>query len=263
MPELPEVETVVRTLAPKLTGRRMIDAQFFSHHVVRQNFGTLRKRVRNQTVQSVRRHGKFIVLELDQGILSIHLGMTGKLLLDAQPGRHARAIFQLDEGLLVYDDIRHFGRIEWSPGLLDRAAQLGPDALDIPLQDFLSVLKKRHARLKSLLMNQRFLRGMGNIYTDEALFQARIHPRAIASSLSKERATRLHRAMVDILTAAIRLKGSSISDYVDAAGERGSFQLQHQVYGRAGEPCAICGTPIRRIVMSQRGTHYCPKCQRS
>ena len=263
MPELPEVETVVRTLAPKLTGRRMIDAQFLSHHVVRQNFGTLRKRVRNQTVQSVRRHGKFIVLELDEGILSIHLGMTGKLLMDAQPGRHARAIFELDQGLLVYDDIRHFGRIEWSSGLLDRAAQLGPDALDIPLQDFLKVLKKRHARLKSLLMNQRFLRGMGNIYTDEALFQARIHPGAIASSLSKERATRLHRAMVDILTAAIRLKGSSISDYVDAAGERGSFQLQHQVYGRAGEPCAICGTPIRRIVMSQRGTHYCPKCQRS
>ena len=231
--------------------------------MVRQNFATLRKRVRNQTVRSVRRHGKFIVLELDQGILSIHLGMTGKLLLDAQPGRHARAIFELDHGLLVYDDIRHFGRIEWSPGLLDRAAQLGPDALDIPLHDFLNILKKRHARLKSLLMNQRFLRGMGNIYTDEALFQARIHPRAIASSLSKERATRLHRAMVDILTAAIRLKGSSISDYVDAAGEKGSFQLQHQVYGRAGEPCAICGTPIRRIVMSQRGTHYCPKCQRS
>lgn len=263
MPELPEVETVVRTLAPKLTGRRMIDAQFFSHHVVRQNFATLRKRVRNQTVRSVRRHGKFIVLELDQGILSIHLGMTGKLLFDAQPGRHARAIFELDQGLLVYDDIRHFGRIEWSSGLLDRAAQLGPDALDIPLHDFLNILKKRHSRLKSLLMNQRILRGMGNIYTDEALFEARIHPRAIASSLSKSRAARLHRAMVDILTAAIRLKGSSISDYVDAAGERGSFQLQHQVYGRAGEPCAICGTPIRRIVMSQRGTHYCPKCQRS
>jgi formamidopyrimidine-DNA glycosylase len=241
----------------------MIDAQFFSHHVVRQNFATLRKRVRNQTVRSVRRHGKFIVLELDQGILSIHLGMTGKLLLDAQPGRHARAIFELDQGLLVYDDIRHFGRIEWSPGLLDRAAQLGPDALDIPLHDFLNILKKRHSRLKSLLMNQRILRGMGNIYTDEALFQARIHPRAIACSLSKERAARLHRSMVDILTAAIRLKGSSISDYVDAAGERGSFQLQHQVYGRAGEPCAICETPIRRIVMSQRGTHYCPKCQRS
>jgi formamidopyrimidine-DNA glycosylase len=263
VPELPEVETVVRTLAPKLTGRRIVDAQFFSHHVVRQKFPELRRRVRNQLVKSVRRHGKFIVLELDQGVLTVHLGMTGKLLLDSEPGPYARAIFQLDQGLLVYDDIRHFGRIEWSAGLLERAEALGPDALDITVEDFLKRLKKRKTRIKSLLLNQTFLRGMGNIYTDEALHEARINPRAIAASLSKERATRLHRAMVDILTTAIRLKGSSISDYVDADGQKGSFQLQHQVYGRAGEPCLTCGTAIRRIVVGQRGTHYCPKCQRS
>jgi formamidopyrimidine-DNA glycosylase len=263
VPELPEVETVVRTLAPKLTGRRILDAKFSSHHVVRQKFPVLQRRVRNQLVKSVRRHGKFIVLELDQGVLTIHLGMTGKLLLDTEPGPYARAVFKLDLGLLVYDDVRHFGRIEWSEGLLERAEALGPDALDIPLDDFLRRLKKRKTGIKSLLLNQKFLRGMGNIYTDEALHEARINPRAIASSLSKERATRLHRAMVDILTTAIRLKGSSISDYVDADGQKGSFQLQHQVYGRAGEPCATCGTAIRRIVVGQRGTHYCPKCQRS
>jgi len=263
VPELPEVETVVRTLAPKLTGRRIREAQFFSRHVVRQKFSALQAHVRGQKVNAVRRHGKFIVLELDQGVLSIHLGMTGKLLLDSEPGPYARAIFELDYGLLVYDDIRHFGRIEWSRGLLERAANLGPDALDIPITDFLKLLKSRRARVKPLLMNQRFLRGMGNIYTDEALYQARIHPRAIAASLSQERAIRLHRAMTEILAAAIKLKGSSISDYVDAAGERGSFQSQHQVYGRAGEPCAICGSAIRRIVVGQRGTHYCPKCQRS
>ena len=263
MPELPEVETVVRTLAPKLTGRRILRGQFFSRFVVRQDFRQLARRVRQQPVKSVRRHGKFIVLELDRGVLSIHLGMTGKLLLDAEPGPYARAIFELDEGLLVYDDIRHFGRIEWSEQLPERVEALGPDALDIALEDFLKLLKKRHARIKPLLLNQTFLRGMGNIYTDEALFQARIHPRAIASRLSKDRATRLHAAMIEILAAAIRLKGSSISDYVDAAGEKGSFQLQHQVYGRAGEPCAICGTAIRRIVVGQRGTHYCPQCQRS
>ena len=263
MPELPEVETVVRTLAPKLTGRRILDAQFFSHHVVRQNFRALRKRVRNQEVKSVRRHGKFIVLELDQGVLSIHLGMTGKLLLNSEPGPYARAIFKLDQGLLVYDDVRHFGRIEWSAGLLERAEKLGPDALGIALEDFLKRLKNRNARIKPLLLNQTFLRGMGNIYTDEALYEARIHPRAISSGLSKDRATRFHRAMLDILATAIRLKGSSISDYVDADGQKGTFQLQHQVYGRAGEPCATCGTTIRRIVVGQRGTHYCPKCQRS
>jgi len=263
VPELPEVETVVRSLAPRLPGRRIVDAQFSSHHVVRQKFPALRRRVKNQLIKSVRRHGKFIVLELDQGVLTIHLGMTGKLLLDSEPGPYARAIFTLDHGLLVYDDVRHFGKIEWSEGLPERAAALGPDALDISLEDFLARLKKRKTRIKSLLLNQTFLRGMGNIYTDEALFEARINPRAIASSLSKERATRLYRAMVDILTTAIRLKGSSVSDYVDADGNKGSFQLQHQVYGRAGEPCPTCGSPIRRIVVGQRGTHYCPKCQRS
>jgi formamidopyrimidine-DNA glycosylase len=263
VPELPEVETVVRSLAPKLTGRRIVDAKFSSHHVVRQDFATLRKRVRNQLVKSVERHGKFIVLTLDEGVLVIHLGMTGKLLLDSEPGPYARAVFALDRGLLVYDDVRHFGRIEWSRQLPERAASLGPDALSISLEDFRKLLKTRKSAIKPLLLNQRFLRGMGNIYTDEALFEARIHPKAIASSLSKERATRLHSAMVDILTTAIRLKGSSISDYVDADGKRGSFQQQHQVYGRAGKPCPTCETPIRRIVVGQRGTHYCPKCQRN
>ena len=190
--------------------------------------------------------------------------MTGKLLLDSEPGPYARAIFELDRGLLVYDDIRHFGRIEWSEQLPERAAELGPDALDISLEDFRKLLKTRRSAIKPLLLNQRFLRGMGNIYTDEALFEARIHPRAIAASLSKERASAAARARWWIFsTTAIRLKGSSISDYVDADGQRGSFQQQHQVYGRAGEPCPICGTPIRRIVVGQRGTHYCPKCQRS
>ena len=263
MPELPEVETVVRTLAPKLTGRRIVDATFSSHHVVRQSFPTLRKRLRGQLVKLVERHGKFIVITLDRGVLVVHLGMTGKLLLDSEPGPYARAVFQLDRGLLVYDDVRHFGRIEWSEQLPARAAGLGPDALNISFDDFRALLKARRSAVKPLLLNQRFLRGMGNIYTDEALFEARIHPQAIASSLSKARASRLHAAMLDILATAIRLKGSSISDYVDADGQRGSFQQQHQVYGRAGDACPICGTPIRRIVVGQRGTHYCPKCQRS
>jgi len=263
VPELPEVETVVRTLAPRLTGRRIVRAQFFSRFVVRQDFGELARRVRNRTVRSVRRHGKFILLELDKGVLSIHLGMTGKLLLNSPAGPYARAIFELDEGLLVYDDIRHFGRIEWSERVPERAERLGPDAWTIALDDFLARLKKRRGHIKPLLLNQAFLRGMGNIYTDEALFEARLHPKAIASRLSAVRGARLHRAMVDILSMAVRLKGSSISDYVDAEGNRGSFQTLHRVYGRAGEPCPTCGTPIRRIVVGQRGTHYCPKCQRS
>lgn len=262
MPELPEVETVVRSLAPRLPGRTIVSASFFSRFVVRQDFAELAGRLKGQRIEAIRRHGKFIVVQLERGSLTIHLGMTGKLLLASEPSKYARALFELDEGLLIYDDVRHFGRIEWSATLPDRVEGLGPDALSISLQDFQARLRKRRTRIKPLLLNQQFLRGMGNIYTDEALFAARIHPRAMASRLSKARAGRLHAAMVEILSAAIRHKGSSISDYVDAEGRRGSFQSLHQVYGHAGEPCPVCGTPIRRIVVGGRGTHYCPKCQR-
>lgn len=262
MPELPEVETVVRSIAPHLTGRRIADASFSSHFVVHQDFETLAAALRGQQIHSVTRHGKFIVMQLDTGALVVHLGMTGKLLLNAPPGKHARAVFHLDSGTLVYDDIRHFGRIEWSPELPNRVQALGPDALSISREDFIRELRTRKARLKTLLLNQSFLRGLGNIYADEVLYAARIHPRALASRLSPTRAARLHQAIRDILNQAIQHKGSSISDYVDGSGNRGSYQLFHEVYGREGEPCRTCGSPIRRIVMAQRGTHYCPRCQK-
>ncbi len=262
MPELPEVETVVRTLGPKLTGRRIVRAHFSSAIVVRQDFSVLSRALAGQTVRALRRHGKFILAELDRGVLSIHLGMTGKLLYAGTPGPYTRAWFELDKDLLIYDDIRHFGRIEWGKELPQRLIKLGPDALALPLETFLQLLKSHKTRIKPLLLNQGIIRGMGNIYTDEALFAAGVHPRAMAARLSRPRASRLYAAMVDILNRAIRAKGSSISDYVDGEGRRGSFQLQHQVYGREGEPCFVCGTPIRRIVVGQRGTHYCPQCQR-
>ena len=254
---------MVRSLAPRLTGRRIVQAEFFSRFVVRQNFDELAAHLRGQLIESVGRHGKFIVIQLGNGALTVHLGMTGKLLFDGHAGPYTRALFELDRGLLVYDDVRHFGRIEWSPGLPTRADELGPDALGIQLPDFLQLLRARRAQIKPLLLNQRFLRGMGNIYTDEALFIARIHPKADASRLRKDRAQRLHRAMIEVLTLAIEHKGSSISDYVDAEGNRGSFQLRHKVYGRKGEPCTRCGAPIMRILVGQRGTHYCPRCQRA
>ena len=144
MPELPEVETVVRTLAPKLTGRRIVDANIFVASCGSTKIPGTAQASSQSSCKSVKRHGKFIVLTLDRGMLVIHLGMTGKLLLDSEPGPYARAIFELDRGLLVYDDIRHFGRIEWSQALPERAAALGPDALDISLEDFRRLLKKRH-----------------------------------------------------------------------------------------------------------------------
>jgi len=250
-------------LAPRLTGRRITGAQFFSSRVLRGRPRQVATRLAGKTIKAVRRHGKFIVVELDGGlVLTLHLGMTGKLLWDATRGPHTRALFFFPHGRLLFDDPRQFGRIELGDSLPERVARLGPDALSISLDDFAARLRGRRGILKPVLLNQRVLRGLGNIYTDEALFRARIHPRAIAGRLRAERLRRLHEAIQEVLCAAVQAGGSSISDYVDAEGRPGEFQFELRVYGKTGEPCSVCATPIRRIVVAQRGTHYCPKCQR-
>lgn len=259
MPELPEVETVVRSLAPHLPGRRILSAEFHSRFVTPGNRRALAAKLAGRTIREIRRRGKFIVIALDQGSLSVHLGMTGKLLLDGDRTAHTHGIFTLDHGVLLYDDPRQFGRIEWNPS---RIARLGPEPLEIGVEDFIARLRSRKSRVKALLMNQSFLAGMGNIYADEALFASGIHPLAIASRLSRSRAARLYQAIRETLTLAIEYRGSSISDYVDADGARGNFQILHRVYGRAGEPCVTCGSAIRKIVVALRGTHFCPRCQK-
>jgi formamidopyrimidine-DNA glycosylase len=221
-------------------------------------------RIAGRTIRAVRRHGKFIIVEFAGGAesLGIHLGMTGKLLLDAEPGPHSHALITLDRGLLVYDDIRQFGRIELSPQFAARMERLGPDPLAIGAAEFVERLRARRSMVKPLLLNQAFLRGMGNIYTDEALHRAGVHPRAIAAKLTRARAEALHAAIQQVLAESIDSGGSSVSDYVDSSGRRGSFQLRHRVYGKEGEPCPACGGAIRRILVAQRGTHFCPKCQK-
>ncbi len=258
MPELPEVETVVRTVAPHLTGRRILSAEFTSRFVTPGNRSALASKLAGRRIESVRRRGKFIVVTLDQGLFTIHLGMTGRLLIAGKPGVHTYAVFHLEDGVLLYDDPRQFGKIEWNPR---RVARLGPEPLEITLEAFRASLRRK-ARIKPLLLNQAFLAGMGNIYVDESLFTAGIHPLASAARLSASRAAKLHQAIREILGAAIAAGGSSISDYVDAEGNRGWFQVSHQAYGREGEPCARCGAPIKKILVAQRGTHFCPKCQK-
>jgi formamidopyrimidine-DNA glycosylase len=259
VPELPEVETVVRSLAARLAGRRIISAAFTSRFVTPGNRAKLAARLSGCVIQAVRRRGKFIVVSLDRGTLAVHLGMTGRLLLDAAPGEHTHGVLTLDAGVLLYDDPRQFGRIEW--GAM-RLARLGPEPLEIGLEDFCSRLRRRRTRVKSLLLNQAFLAGMGNIYVDETLFRAGVHPLAMASRLSGARAARIYEAMREVLSLAIEHCGSSISDYVDADGRPGAFQLLHRVYGREGKPCLNCGAPIKKIVVAQRGTHFCAKCQK-
>jgi formamidopyrimidine-DNA glycosylase len=261
VPELPEVETVVRSLKG-LAGRKILNAEFRKPRVLHGDPDESAACLRGRTIAAVERHGKFIVFRLaPSGFLIVHLGMTGKLLMDAPVTKHTHVIFTLSEGVLQYEDIRQFGRVECSEVLPKNLTKLGPDALEIDLATFSTLVRKRKTRIKPLLLNQTFLRGMGNIYVDEALFRAGIHPMAMGSRLTRARVKRLFEAIREVLTEAIASKGSSISDYVDSEGNRGSFQNQHRVYQRTGEPCVTCGTPIRRILVVQRGTHFCPTCQ--
>jgi formamidopyrimidine-DNA glycosylase len=261
MPELPEVETVVRSVATHLAGRRILETRFTSKFVTPGSRTKLAQRLAGRRIESVKRRGKFIIIALDQGTLTVHLGMTGKLLLQGEAGEHTHGVFTLDDGMLLYHDPRQFGRIEWSPGESPRVSRLGPEPLEISLEDFRARLRRK-TRMKALLLNQTFLAGLGNIYADESLFAAGIHPLTQASKLTAARAEKLYRAIQGILTHAIQLGGSSISDYVNAQGERGWFQMEHRAYGREGQPCTNCGKPIRKILVAQRGTHYCPHCQK-
>lgn len=262
MPELPEVETVVRSIA-RIVGRRIVSAEFTCQRILVGNPDEMSTLLAGRRIRAIQRRGKFIVIELDAGhYLTVHLGMTGKLLLGGTPGRHTHALVTLDRGVLRYEDSRQFGKIEAGRGLPARVEKLGPEPLEVTLAEFAALLKRRKARIKSVLLNQRFIRGMGNIYVDEALFRAGVHPLAIGSRLRPERVKRLHAAIVEVLTQAIEKGGSSISDYVDADGQRGFFQFEHRVYQRTGEPCVTCGAPIKRTLVAQRGTHFCSKCQR-
>jgi formamidopyrimidine-DNA glycosylase len=262
LPELPEVETVVRSITRHLIGKRIISARFSNNRVTRGDHAATGAALVGATITDLERRGKQIWIGLDRGFLYVHLGMTGKLLWNGEPGKYTRASLQLSDGTLLFDDIRTFGRFEFFGAKENALARVGPDALTVSAEDFLSRLKERRGRIKAVLLSQSFLAGVGNIYADEALFAAKIHPRAMAGRLSEARARRLHAEMVQILTEAIKHKGSSISDYVDGFGERGRFQQLHKVYGQTGKPCPKCGAEIRRIVVGQRGTHYCPRCQR-
>ena len=263
MPELPEVETVVRSITP-LVGRRIIGAEFRCLRVLRGgNPDEMAAQVSGKRIKLIERYGKFILIHLaPSGYLMVHLGMTGKLLLGGPSGKHTHAVLTLSRGALLYDDSRQFGRLQYFDSVPQRLEQLGPEPLEVSFDDFFAGMKGRKTSIKALLLNQNFVRGVGNIYADESLFRAGIHPQAIAGRLRRERARRLYDAVREVLREAIDAGGSSISDYVDAEGRRGWFQIQHRVYGREGECCQTCGSPIRRVVVAQRSSHFCAKCQR-
>lgn len=277
MPELPEVETVVRGLRGQLTGRCIVSVRLGKSDFI-DDPAAIERELPGRRIAEVARYGKFVLLHLEppaggpDGVgrgacLVVHLGMTGQLAPrhPEQPvTRHTHAFFALDDGReLRYTDIRRFGRLALMPQaeLGTFLAGLGADPLEITEEEFRARLAGRRAMIKALLLDQHFLRGLGNIYCDESLWRARIHPARHAARLSSKQARRLYRAIRGVLTAAIRLRGSSISDFVDAEGRPGEYQLRHRAYGRETKPCFRCGAKIRRVIVAGRSSYFCPRCQ--
>lgn len=281
MPELPEVETIARGVNERLRGDRIVEVWFGGH---REPFKTSAARqakgLEGRAILAVHRTGKHIVCELGTACSEssaeglgepkaqwiVHLGMTGRLLVttpEAPVAAHTHARLSLASGReLRFVDPRRFGRLEFrelscSPGF----AAAGADPLEVTAEEFVQIFRPRRLAIKAALLNQKLLSGVGNIYADESLFRAGIRPRRQCGRLSRAELEHLRLSLIAVLEHAIQLGGSSVSDYVDADGVRGFFQLEHCVYMRTGLACRRCKTPIRRIELAGRGTHYCPKCQ--
>jgi formamidopyrimidine-DNA glycosylase len=268
MPELPEVQTVVTTLQC-LTGRRIESVRLFRTDIVVPSNANLPEILQGRSIQSIHRRAKRIVFTLDNAkVFFIHLGMTGRLTLE-QPDHpllpHTHLILNFDSQNpnheLRFRDPRRFGGIHILPPDVSSDDNLGPEPLTLRPAQLADRLAKTHRPIKSALLDQRLIAGLGNIYVDESLHRAGIHPRAFTDRLNVAQIDRLTQSIKQVLKRAIASRGSSLRDYVDANGNAGAFQKLHKVYDREGEPCATCKTPIERIVLTGRSTHFCPKCQ--
>lgn len=272
MPELPEVETIACELQKKILGAQVSKIQIFNDSILSSPRAIFETRLPGKKIEAVSRRGKFLRLDIEeQSTLWIHLGMTGQLLWkeageNASLHEHVKVEFSGRSQALVYRDIRKFGEIiltngrpESLPGGIGR---LGPEPWDLTEMEFVGLFKRRTGRIKSLLLNQRILAGLGNIYADESLHRAGIDPRRRPHRLNRPRLAGLQQAICGTLREAIRHGGSSIDDYLHTDGGRGEFQNFHRVYGREGQNCLLCGAAIRRIVLAGRSSFFCPKCQK-
>jgi formamidopyrimidine-DNA glycosylase len=291
MPELPEVETIARGLNSRVAGDVIESVWLGSKpEPLKSSAREMVAALESKRIAGVRRVGKHIVFDLENGGRAgtakktkvrskpalartpaptsstaqwiVHLGMTGRMLVcppEEEIAKHTHAIAKLASGReLRFVDPRRFGRLSVSNGF----AAPGSEPLDVELAQFVKLFRGRKTPIKSALLNQNLLSGVGNIYADESLFRACVRPRRRATSLTQDDLGRLYQAIQAVLKEAIALGGSSISDYVDSDGEEGFFQLQHRVYGREGEPCLVCKTSVKRVVIAGRSAHYCPKCQK-
>lgn len=271
MPELPEVETIVRNLSPKLIGLKIESFRVLFPPVLRNGDVSDIRKLRGKKILDIHRRGKMILINCEDNLsLLFHLKMTGKLLFCPQKtpfDKHTHFVlsFKGQEKELRFRDVRKFGFIFFiqTPEVFssEKLRDLGPEPLEIDYPFFAGLFKGRKARIKNLLLNQKFIAGIGNIYADEILFRAKIHPLTEASLLSEEDKKRLWKAMRKVLRDAIEKRGSSIRDYTDAEGKQGNFQNYHQVYGRRALPCRICGEKIERLRLGGRSSFFCPSCQ--
>ncbi|HWZ84440.1 MAG TPA: bifunctional DNA-formamidopyrimidine glycosylase/DNA-(apurinic or apyrimidinic site) lyase [Terriglobales bacterium] len=284
MPELPEVETIVRGLDKRVRGDTIDSVWIGSRkQPLKSPASKIASTLEGKRIVRVHRAGKHIVFDLEGAIPAsrdkrqavslrkgtgsvqwiVHLGMTGRLVV-CEPAeeiaKHTHLIAKLASGReLRFVDPRMFGKLSVHADGFDPG---GVEPLEVDEERFIELFRRRKTPIKSALLNQKLLRGVGNIYADESLFRTGIRPRRRASTLTRDELRWLHRSVREVLSEAIALGGSSISDYVDADGEEGFFQLQHRVYGREGEKCLVCGTPVKRVVLAGRSSHYCPKCQK-
>lgn len=274
MPELPEVETIRAGLEPKLVGRRLDRVEINDFRLTRPHDPLeVAAELQGERIAAVARRGKYLVFRFESGrVLLVHLRMTGGFRY-ARTGvvaddPYRRAVVRLDDGSdVAYRDVRRFGTwLLLEPGELEPylASRVGEELLDrrLSAKAIQPRLARRRAPIKAVLLDQRVFAGVGNIYADEALFAAGIDPRKAGNKISRPKAERLHDTIIEVLNVALGDRGSSFRDYVDGQGNEGRHQLKVKVYQRTDAPCYVCGTPIRRVVVGGRSTHFCPKCQR-
>jgi formamidopyrimidine-DNA glycosylase len=271
LPELPEVETVVRDLRQALVGRRLSSVRVSRKRLRVPWSAAWARRVRGRTVSGLDRRGKWILIDLEGPWLLVHLGMTGQFRVvpaEAPRESHTHLVFALDDGGLElrFRDVRRFGSVQYHATRADldtflAPTRLGPEPFALGPAIWRERLAGTTRSLKAVLLDQTIVAGVGNIYADESLYESRLHPTLPANALTPRQADSLRRAIVRVLNRAIECRGSSIRDYIFGNGESGRYQNEFRVYGRTGDPCPRCRTPIERIVLAGRSTHYCPACQ--
>ena len=272
MPELPEVETVRRGLEKLILGKKITTIDIRYPKMIKTDLDQFQKELPGQVVKSMGRRGKYLLFYLTDKVLISHLRMEGKYFYypDQVPERkHAHIFIHFEDGgTLVYEDVRKFGTMELlAPELLDAyfvSKKLGPEPTeqDFDLEIFRGALKKSKKPIKSHLLDQTLVAGLGNIYVDEVLWRAKVHPASLSQSLTRAEATAIHNQTISVLGQAVEKGGSTIRTYTNAFGEDGTMQDFHQVYDKTGEACSRCGAIIEKIQLGGRGTHFCPKCQR-